>query len=491
MPWIARAAPAWLAIVLLTSAFVAVGRPAGASSLGGTPPCYDGFQTLQQVDDSFSWQEPTLPFRTARWSGAVFLLARTDTNCQIAEVRVEYGGTVGGTLTLNGDLFASFTVQYPEPFTDYGTVSANAYGSLADWNPPAGMGPGYVAETNFKINARGADEYVIQGLGAAAAVVDLRASFRVPLALLGQTVDAQIHVGTNLCACSVTPLTLPVSPYWDVYVHAHEDDWQAWQSPNAVWDYQSGDSVLLVYTTAGDAGNPPSYWQAREDAAEASVHWLVPSGPSEGSGFVTVCYTADVAVCHPVWTRTYGRAVSVYLRAPDGGADGGGFPSTNYETLEKLRDGAIGTLTTVDGSTTYQGWADFTSTLAAVINAYAPPDDRTWVNAPDFDRDRQTTHVPGCDPCPDHADHLATADAVYDITVAAGGPWNRAWFIDYPLGYADPRYPANLDAGGYATKRGLFMAYRDALYQETGIDEYTANAWFWENAFNRCYGRVA
>ena len=491
MPWIARTAPVWLAIVLLTSAFVAVGRPAGASSLGGTPPCYDGFQTLQQVDDSFSWQEPTLPFRTARWSGSVFLLARTDTNCQIAEVRVEYGGTVGGTLTLNGDLFASFTVQYPESFADYGTVSANAYGSLADWNPPAGMGPGYVAETNFKINARGADEYVIQGLGAAAAVVDLRASFRVPLALLGQTVDAQIHVGTNLCACSVTPLTLPVSPYWDVYVHAHEDDWQAWQSPNAVWDYQSGDSVLLVYTTAGDAGNPPSYWQAREDAAEASVHWLVPSGPSEGSGFVTVCYTADVAVCHPVWTRTYGRAVSVYLRAPDGGADGGGFPSTNYETLEKLRDGAIGTLTTVDGSTTYQGWADFTSTLAAVINAYAPPDDRTWVNAPDFDRDRQTTHVPGCDPCPDHADHLATADAVYDITVAAGGPWNRAWFIDYPLGYADPRYPANLDAGGYATKRGLFMAYRDALYQETGIDEYTANAWFWENAFNRCYGRVA
>ena len=30
-----------------------------------------------------------------------------------------------------------------------------------------------------------------------------------------------------------------------------------------------------------------------------------------------------------------------------------------------------------------------------------------------------------------------------------------------------------------------------AVALETGIDEYTANAWFWENAFNRCYGRVA
>jgi len=289
----------------------------------------------------------------------------------------------------------------------------------------------------------------------------------------------------------VVPLVLPGSEFWDAYIHAHEDDWQLWQSPNTFEDYQSGDNLLFVYATAGDAGNPAPYWQAREEAAEASAKWLVPAGPTEQDSWVTFCYTASDLVCHSIWVVTFGRTVSIFMRAPDGGILGGGFPSTNYETLEKLRDGVISSMTTVDVSTTYQGWVDFYLTLGAIVDAYAPHDGTTWINAPDFDRERQTTHVLICDPCPDHADHLAVADAVYQITVSDRGPWSRAWFIDYPIAWADGRYPVNLGKAGYDIKRGLFMAYNDVVKAKTGSDTYAPQPWFYENAFNRDYFRFA
>ena len=50
----------------------------------------------------------------------------------------------------------------------------------------------------------------------------------------------------------------PPAP-WSVYVHAHNDDWQLFQSPNSVEDFKAGNRLLFIIVTAGDAGNSMTY----------------------------------------------------------------------------------------------------------------------------------------------------------------------------------------------------------------------------------------
>ena len=112
------------------------------------------------------------------------------------------------------------------------------------------------------------------------------------------------------------------------------------------------------------------------------------------------------------------------------------------------------------------------------------------MNAPDFDRNRQSFEGRDCTGCADHSDHLAVADLVYAITIAPGAPWSRAWFIDYAICFADSRYPENLSPSDYQLKRDLFMAYNNRLKDLTGTDTYASNPTFWENCFHRNYFRV-
>ncbi len=458
--------------------------------------CTPGVGEVTRFDDSFSWT--SLLSGTAAWSGYVALREYVDSSCYVHHIYIDFGPEESGTLSLNGSPYVSFTVQYPSAFTHSSDVALNAIGNLDEHNPQAGTYLTYTVAENRDINAAGADEYVVQGGGLAALVTDVAVGIELPLDFLGQTVYAQIHVGPDHCQCSVTAFTIPGTPpppptpnVWDVYVHAHQDDWQLWESPDSYAHYQAGDHLLFIYTTAGDAGQDISRWGAREQGAEASVRYIVGAGAAEGSGSVNFCYTALQQVCHSIWTWTYGNTVSVFMRVPDGGNHGGGFPSTNYQTMEKLRDGTILSMTAVDGSTTYQTWTDFYSTINAIIAAYTPSDSTTRVNAPDFDRTRQTGHFNGCDPCEDHADHLATADAVWNATLGMGAPWTRVLYIDYMIAWGDSRYPVNLDNASYAIKKGLFMAYVNTTKALSGEDEYSQMPYFWENAFWREYSREA
>ncbi len=355
--------------------------------------CTPGVGEVARSDDSFTWT--SLLSGTAAWQGAVALREDVDSSCYVHHIYIDFGPERSGTLSLTGSPYVSFTVQYPSAFTHSSDVALNAIGNLDEHNPLAGTYLTYTVDENRDINAAGADEYVVQGIGLAALVTDVAVGIELPLDFLGQTVYAQIHVGPDHCQCSVTAFTIPGAPppppppspeVWDVYVHAHQDDWQLWESPDSYNHYQAGDHLLFIYTTAGDAGQDISRWGAREQGAEASVRYIVGAGAAEASGSVNFCYTAGQQVCHSIWTWTYGDTVSVFMRVPDGGNMGGGFPSTGGQSMEKLRDGNITSMSAVDGSTTYQSWADFYSTINAIIAAHAPFDSTTRVNVPDFDR---------------------------------------------------------------------------------------------------------
>lgn len=310
--------------------------------------------------------------------------------------------------------------------------------------------------------------------------------------LLPRLVKAAFLVLVTISASSSFALGVEAAPnpsaLWNVYIHAHQDDWQLFESPSSFDEYQAGESLLIIYTTAGDAGASSSWWRPREEGAKASVRWIAGS-QTESSASVSICYGQTPAVCHSIWRWTYGRITSFFMRLPDGNPSGGGYASSGFVSLGKLRDGVITSISAVDGSTTYSSWKDFYTTLRAFVVTYAPYDSTTSIHAPDFDRNAQTSQASMWPNWPDHSDHLATADAVYAMAAGTAAPWSLSAFIDYPLGFADPRYPANLDPNRYTVKKSLFMAYSDAVKALTGVDEYRSNAAFWENCFQRSYFR--
>jgi hypothetical protein len=224
---------------------------------------------------------------------------------------------------------------------------------------------------------------------------------------------------------------------------AHQDDWQLFFGDRIAAAAQTAAKVVLVYTTAGDAGDGssfPPYWQAREQATNASVDTITPAGPWG-------CANATVNA-HVIYRCTKANTVSYYLHLPNPGdlRPGG---------LSSLRDGGISRLTAVDGTATYTSWADLVSTLQTIIvtEAGTEPDANIAIHAPETDR--QVNEY-------DHSDHQATGDATR--AAVAGHDYNRFWYI----GYQNQYYPANLNSTQLAMKWGTVIAYDKVMKRLMG-----------------------
>jgi hypothetical protein len=127
----------------------------------------------------------------------------------------------------------------------------------------------------------------------------------------------------------------------------------------------------------------------------------------------------------------YRNTVSYFLRLPDGNIEGEGFPDTGFQSLLRLHDGAIKTMTAVDGSTVYRGWDDLVRTVRAIVDAERDRTPLVQINIAETD--------PAINPG-DHVDHLMTAhaalDAVKDLSCV-----RRVSYVDY----ASAKLPENLN----------------------------------------------
>lgn len=221
------------------------------------------------------------------------------------------------------------------------------------------------------------------------------------------------RIAGSLCALiglSFSSAAAAQSPMASFHVVAHEDDWQLFFNPTAYADVMRPLSkVVFVYLTAGDAGegggpeNNP-YYQAREAGARRAVRFMsdVDSPTRDGT------FDSKEIRGHRIARYLYKKTVSYFLRLPDGGRAGAGFPGTGQVSLEKLRTGAVNQLTALDGSSTYLGWRDLVDTLHALILDELQNSDARSVslNIPDSSLVRNPH---------DHSDHVNVGRAMDEV----------------------------------------------------------------------------
>jgi hypothetical protein len=219
------------------------------------------------------------------------------------------------------------------------------------------------------------------------------------------------------------------------YFSAHQDDWQLFMNPSAFHDVLAGNTkCVFIHMTAGDAGlgtgsggRKHPYYLAREHGAESAIRFMADSDSRPPAERIV---SKMAFHGHPIRRVSYRNTVAYFLRVPDGSPEGTGYAGTGWQSLKRLADGRIDTLTAIDGTTAYHGWQDLVATLRSII---------------DFERGSAPLvelHVPEADlriNPDDHPDHYMTAKAALDAAAELIG----AGRLHY-VGYASASFPENL-----------------------------------------------
>jgi LmbE family N-acetylglucosaminyl deacetylase len=239
--------------------------------------------------------------------------------------------------------------------------------------------------------------------------------------------------------------------FWDVYLTAHQDDWQLFFGNRAAHNMLNGAKVVVIFTTAGDAGTAtslPAYWQARETASLAAFNSVTPAGP-------TTCAQQTVNG-HPIKRCVKINAVSYFMRLPDGNGEGQGYG--NWGSLENFRNAGPETTTpfrAIDGSTQYANWADLVRTIQGIVDLETNNGSGARLRVHGFEPNREIS-------LGDHSDHLATADL---IKAASSG---HVWELSHYVGYQIVNMPVNLPQPEIDLKWRVFLPYDSVMVQLMG-----------------------
>ena len=247
---------------------------------------------------------------------------------------------------------------------------------------------------------------------------------------------AALGAGVALLFTAQAGRTEDIQPEGKVsfYFAAHEDDWQLFMNPSAFMDVANGRTKsVFIHTTAGDAGGgigkggrKHPYYRARENGAEVAIRFMADSDRQPTSRVVSRMQFNG----HPIHGIAYRNTTTYFLRLPDGHPSGSGYPQTGFQSLERFATGEISTVSAIDGSAAYHGWADLVSTLRAILDYERGTARSIQLNIAELNPDIN----PG-----DHSDHRMTAkaalEAAKDLTCA-----RRVHYVEY----ASAALPENL-----------------------------------------------
>jgi hypothetical protein len=158
---------------------------------------------------------------------------------------------------------------------------------------------------------------------------------------------------------------------------------------------------------------------------------------------------------------------------PDGGPAGTGYADTGYQSLKRLADGHIDTLTAIDGTTSYRGWKDLVAVLRSIIDFERGSAPSVQLNVPETD--------PIINP-DDHSDHYMTAKAALDAAEGLTG----ACRLHY-VGYASAKLPENLSPQDRDMKCAIYAV---TLAGVLALDHPTAWQHYDQSFIGRNYLRV-
>lgn len=241
----------------------------------------------------------------------------------------------------------------------------------------------------------------------------------------------------------------------------HQDDTLLFMSPRLADEIDSGRCVRTVFVTAGDAGQPASYWEGREAGVEAAY--------AELAGVADSWTTDSLLVAgHPLRLRTLTadpRVSIIYLRLPDG-VNGEGYPAYGNQSILKLwcsansssecTKGTETEIEAVDGSTkyTYQGLVD---TLRGLIEGFGS----TQIWTQDYEEAIFAS---------DHADHVITAR----LTRTAAGLDPSSHRLVSFWDYKTMEMPVNVSGPALTRKQHAYYTYGEhdplTCHSETECD---------------------
>jgi LmbE family N-acetylglucosaminyl deacetylase len=260
----------------------------------------------------------------------------------------------------------------------------------------------------------------------------------------------------------------------DVFVVAHQDDWQLFMGDVVAKQIRAGDSATFIYLTAGDDGKDSAYWLTRQRAALQSTRLAI--GPDAADSSSVRCSAMEVLE-HVIQKCVIARTESYFLRLPDGKRNGAGFARNEYQSLRKLRGKRIAVITAIDGSATYRGWDDLMATVSRLIGSSSTTRDRA-VHASD----------PSVAANPhDHFDHRMVGLLVDDLR-------RRERWINtlYYAGYALATRAPNRSPDQAREKAALFLAYDNEMKRvNKKWSAYNEHPAFYGECMVRTYARKA
>jgi LmbE family N-acetylglucosaminyl deacetylase len=278
-------------------------------------------------------------------------------------------------------------------------------------------------------------------------------------------------VGAARTHPSVSFVSNSTPPQRDVFVVAHQDDWQLFMGDVVAKQIAGGDSATFVYLTAGDDGRDSLYWQTRERAALQSTRLAI--GVAAADSAAVRCSTTKVLE-HLIRKCVIANTESYFLRLPDGKRNGVGFARHDFESLRRLRGKKIAVLTAVDGSAAYRGWEDLLATASAVIGSSSATTDLV-VHASD----------PSVAANPhDHFDHRMAGLLVADLRK------RQKWNTRYYVGYALATRAANRSTDQAREKTAIFLAYdKEMMRVNKKWSAYEEHPGFYSQCMLRTYAR--
>lgn len=257
----------------------------------------------------------------------------------------------------------------------------------------------------------------------------------------------------------------------DAVIVAHQDDWQLFMGDVIAQRVQAGQRLVFIYLTAGDDGRDSVYWATRERAALRSTE--IATGTVSGDSSAYQCSIARVLE-HAIRKCSIANTESYFLRLPDGHRNGIGFARHSYQSLRKLRRNRVTSISAVDGSAVYNGWADLRSTVGSLIGESSTA---------------QIVTVHTSDPSVvinphDHFDHRMAGLLVYDSR--RKNKWNVAYYAGYALATRAP----NRTGEQVRQKTSLFRAYDNVMTQANPKwSAYRERPAFYSQCMMRTYAR--